>query len=108
MRPLWPAPMMMMSRVSANVVSRALQSRLCRTMRVKSSILQYLDSGIASACAHDAAAGMRRRSAHVKIFYRRAILRPARRRPQKEKLFQRQLALKNISFRQSELAFEIK
>ena len=58
-------------------------------------------------CAHDAAAGMRCRSAHVEILDRRAVLRPSRHRPQEEKLLERKLALENIAFAQSEFAFEI-
>src|SRR5207302_4112214 len=56
---------------------------------------------------HDATARMRGRSTHVEILNWRAVLGPARRRPQKEKLFQTQFALKDISFRQTKLAFEI-
>src|SRR5713226_7204973 len=70
-------------------------------------VFQNLHRRIAPAGAHDAAAGMRRRAAHVKIANRRTVLRPTRRRPQKEKLFQGKLTLKNISFRQSEFTFEI-
>src|SRR5258708_38536446 len=51
---------------------------------------------------------MGRRSANVEILNRRTILGPARSGPQKEKLFQRQLTLKNISLRQTKLAFQIK
>src|SRR5437870_706824 len=47
------------------------------------------------------------RSAHVEIFYWRTILCPAGRGPQEEELLKRQLTLKNVSFRQSELTFEI-
>src|SRR6185369_5045024 len=70
-------------------------------------VFQHLQRRIASGRTHDAAAGMRRRAAHVEVLDRRAILRPTRRGPQKEKLFERQLTLKNISFRQAKLTFEI-
>ena len=50
---------------------------------------------------------MRRRSAHVEILNRRAVLCPAGRRPQKEQLFQGQLALKDIPLRQTKLPFKI-
>ena len=50
---------------------------------------------------------MRGRSAHVEIANRRSILGPAGGRAQKEKLLERQLALKNISFRQTKVPFEI-
>src|SRR2546428_9970945 len=71
------------------------------------NILQYLDRRVPSARAHDAAARMRRRPTHVEVLNRRTILSPTRSRTQKEKLFQRQFALKYISFRQSEFTFEI-
>ena len=57
--------------------------------------------------AHDAAAGMRGRSAHVQVLDRRAVLRPARDRTQEEKLLERKLALEDVAFGQAELAFEV-
>src|SRR5437899_4415987 len=71
------------------------------------NIFQNLHRRIPSARSHNAAAGMRCRSAHVKVLDWRAILCPTRRRSQKEKLFQGQLALENISFGQTKFAFEI-
>src|SRR5437870_12344868 len=50
---------------------------------------------------------MRRRSAHVEILDWRTILCPTRRRSQKEKLFQGQFALKNVSLGQTKFAFKI-
>ena len=50
---------------------------------------------------------MRRGTAHVKIPDGRAILGPTRRGPQKEELFERQLSLKNIAFRETELSLNI-
>ena len=50
---------------------------------------------------------MRRRTAHVEIFDGRSVLRPAGRGPQEEELFERQLALKNVAFRQTKLTLEI-
>src|SRR6266478_2817283 len=70
-------------------------------------ILQNHHRRIPAARAHDAAARMRRRPTHVKVLDRRTILGPTRRGTQKEKLFQRQLALKDVSFRQSEFTFQI-
>src|SRR5215204_463890 len=72
-----------------------------------SNILQHLEGSISSRRAHDSATGMRRRTAHVKVFDRRAILRPARCGSQEEELLERQFALENVSLRQSKLAFEI-
>src|SRR5258706_16093580 len=73
----------------------------------KSLIFQNLHRRISPAGAHDTAARMRRSAAHVEIANRRTILGPARRGPQKEELFQCQFTLKNISFRQTKIAFEI-
>src|SRR5436305_776631 len=50
---------------------------------------------------------MRRRPAHVKVPDWRTILGPTRSRAQKEKLFQCQFPLKNISLGQNEFTFEI-
>ena len=47
------------------------------------------------------------RSAHVEILDGRAELRPARHRPQEEKLLERKLALKNVAFAQSQFALQI-
>src|SRR5262245_20482786 len=71
------------------------------------NILQHLQRRITTGRAHDPTARVRGRAAHVQIFYRRSILRPTRRGSQKEKLFERQFALENISFRQTKLALEI-
>ena len=56
----------------------------------RTGVFQNFHRCLTPARAHDAAARMRRRAAHVKILDRRAILRPTRRRPQKEKLLERQ------------------
>src|ERR671939_1292253 len=71
------------------------------------SIFQEFQSRIASGRAHDPAARMRRRAAHVKIPDGRAILRPARRRPQEEELFEGELSLKDVAFGEAELALQI-
>src|SRR3954467_6348737 len=62
---------------------------------------------IESGRAHDAAAWMRRRAAHIQIVNGSAVLRPARYGPQKEQLLERQFTLKDIAFRQAELALDI-
>ena len=63
--------------------------------------------GVPPGRAHDAAAGMRRRSAHVEVAHRRLVLRPARRRPQEEQLLERQLALEDVAFGQAEVALDV-
>ena len=50
---------------------------------------------------------MRRRPAHIKVFYRCFVVRPTRHRPQKEKLLQRKFALKNISLCQTKFSFQV-
>src|SRR5947207_12059347 len=70
-------------------------------------VFQNLHRAIPAGCPHNAAARMRCRTAHVEIANRRAILHPTRRRPQKEKLLERQLALKDIAFRKSKVAFDV-
>src|SRR5207245_6170726 len=57
--------------------------------------------------AHDAAAGVRLRAAHVEVLDRRAVLRPARDRTEEEELLERQLALEDVPFGEAELAVEI-
>src|ERR1041384_1732744 len=71
------------------------------------NILEHLERRIPPRRAHDPAAGMRRRPAHVKVLDRRAILRPTRRRTQKEELLERQLALEDVPLRQTKLTLEI-
>src|SRR5436309_467717 len=73
-----------------------------------SPIFQHLQRRQPSRRAHNPAARVRGRSAHIKVLNRSAKARPSRDRAQKEKLFQRQLTLKNISFAQSPFTFEIK
>ena len=51
--------------------------------------------------------GMRRRAAHVEAADRRAVLRPARRRPQEEELLERELALEDVALRQPEHALDV-
>src|SRR5260370_3308758 len=50
---------------------------------------------------------MSRRSTHVEILDWGAILRPTRGRPEKEKLFESELTLKNVSLRKTKIAFKI-
>src|ERR1041384_6043608 len=88
---------------NCDVVSRHPFIRFIRGL----NIFQQLKRCISTWRTHDPTTRMRRRPAHVKVFDRRAILRPPRRRSQKEKLLERQLTLKNISFRQTKIAFEI-
>src|SRR5437899_12699269 len=57
--------------------------------------------------AHDPAARMRGRSTHIEVLDRRAELSVAGHRTQEEKLFERKLALKNVSFAQPELPVKV-
>ena len=57
--------------------------------------------------AHDAAAGVRARAALVQPADRRAVLRPARRRPQEEELVQRQLALEDVALGEAGDALDV-
>src|SRR6185437_5522486 len=50
---------------------------------------------------------MRRGAAHIKIFDGSAVTRPARDGTQKEKLLERQFALKNIPFGEADLLFDV-
>ena len=70
-------------------------SRFCQSC---DTISHHFHRSVASGRGHDAATGMCRRSAHVEPPDRRPVSGPARCRPQKEQLFQCQLALKNVAF----------
>ena len=50
---------------------------------------------------------MGRRAAHIEVLDGRPVVRPAGHRPQKKQLFERQLALKDVSLRQPEFALEV-
>src|SRR5580765_2511792 len=63
--------------------------------------------GIQTRSSHDSASGMRGGAAHIKVAYRCSILRPARSRPQEEQLFERQFALEDVAFGQTERSFDI-
>src|SRR3984885_1047658 len=77
---------------------------LCRSL----DVFQNFQSGEASRCAHDSAAGMSGRTTHIKIPNGRAEACIAWRGTQEEKLLQREFTLENVAFAQSPLAFEIK
>src|SRR4030095_11390477 len=68
---------------------------------------QHHQRRVSSRRAHDSAARMRRRAAHVEVLDRGLVLRPPRHGPEKEQLLQRQFTLKDISLRQPPLALEI-
>src|ERR1700732_1810040 len=70
-------------------------------------VFENFESGEASGSAHDAAAGMRSRAAHVEILDGGAEARVARGWTQEEKLLQRKLALEDVALAQSPLAFEV-
>src|SRR6185437_11231855 len=75
--------------------------------RLAGSIFQDFQRGQPSGRAHDAAAGMRCRAAHVKVLDGRAELRITWHRTQEEKLLKRKLSLKNIAFAQPELTLQV-
>src|SRR5437899_8589614 len=71
------------------------------------SCLQDTERRVPARRAHDAAARVRRGAAHIEVADGRLVLRPAGRGTQEEELLERQLALKDVAFRQSPLALEI-
>src|ERR1700722_14303482 len=71
-------------------------------------VFENFESGEAAGRAHNAAAGMRGRTAHVEILDGRAEARVSRCRAEEEELLQRKFALEDVAFTQSPLAFEIK
>src|SRR3954470_6261690 len=109
-RPLMPAPTMRASFLS--VIAGLQNCRIAereggKAAKVSSRLAEYAKRRVAPGRTHDAAAGMRCRSAHPQILNRRLVLRPPRHRARKEQLLERQLALEDVAFRQTELAFEI-
>src|SRR5579862_2382535 len=82
-------------------------SRLISGMLGRSLVLENFESCKTSRRSHDAASGMGGRSAHIKVLNRCTEARVARCRTQEEKLLKRKLALEDVAFAQSPLAFEI-
>ena len=78
-----------------------------RAARVPAPVLQDLQRGDAAGRAHDPAAGVRGRAAHVEAAHGRAVAGPARHRPQEEELLERQLALEDVALGQAPLALEV-
>src|SRR3984885_7007605 len=70
-------------------------------------IFENFESREAAGGAHDAAAGMRGRAAHVKILDGSAEARVSRCGTQEEELLEREFALEDVAFAQTPLAFEI-
>src|SRR3990170_3942237 len=70
-------------------------------------VLQDLPRRVVSRRAHDAASGMGSRSAEVQVLDRRAILGPARDRPEEEELVRRELAVEDVPAREAELPLQI-
>src|SRR5208282_3928346 len=70
-------------------------------------VFQNLECRQASGRAHDAAAGVGGRSAHIQVLDGRAELRPSRNRAQEKQLFERKFALEDVAFAQSPFAFEV-
>src|SRR5439155_11953529 len=74
---------------------------------VLSILSQDPSGGVSARRAHDASSRMGRGPAHPEVAQGGLVLRPSWRRTQEEQLFERQLALKDIPFAQTELALEI-
>src|SRR5580693_1287939 len=70
-------------------------------------VFENFESCEPAGCAHDAAAGMRGRAAHVEILDGGAEARVARGWSQEEKLLQGKFALEDVALAQSPLAFEV-
>src|SRR4051812_35109912 len=66
-------------------------------------LLQNPHCRVAARRSHDSTARVGRGAAHVKVPNRRPVLRPSRSRAQEEELFERELPLEDVSFRQSPL-----
>ena len=77
---------------------RELRFRVARPRLAFPRVFQNFERGKTAGRAHDAAAGMRRRAAHIEFLHRSAVARPAGRRAQEEKLLERKFALENIAF----------
>jgi hypothetical protein len=72
-----------------------------------SGVFQDFKRRQASRRPHDSATRMHGRSAHVEVSNWGAVSRPSGDGPQKEKLFERELALENISLGQAGLSFDV-
>ncbi len=73
----------------------------------RSEVFQDFQRRQTARAAHDSAARMRGRSAHIEVLDRRPKPRLSRDWAQKEKLLKRKLALKNIALAQAPLALQI-
>src|SRR5690348_4570192 len=71
-------------------------------------IFQNFQSRQPSRSTHNAATRMCGRAAHIKVSYGRPELRVTRNGTQEEKLLQRELALKDVSFAEPEFSLQIK
>src|SRR3954468_5882438 len=91
--PLGPAP---------TTITSLLLAAIAASGRPAAPVLQDLVGGVLPVGAHDAAAGMRRRAAHVEAADRRAVVGPPGRGSQEEQLLQRQLSLEDVAFREAE------
>src|ERR1043166_817314 len=82
-------------------------SALCTSLPPSLPVVQNLQRRVAARSAHDAAAGVGGRAAHVEVSNRRAVLRPAGRGAEEEELFEREFALEDVALGETELAFEV-
>src|ERR1700759_479321 len=64
-------------------------------------------AGDAAIGAHNAPTGMRGRAANEEVIDRSAVIGPAGNGAEKEKLFERKFALKNVALRKAKFALEI-
>src|SRR5215469_7804186 len=74
---------------------------------VGSLIFEDFEGGEAAGRAHDAAAGMRGGTAHIKVLDGGAIAGPSGDGAKEEKLFERKFALENIAFGEADLLFDV-
>src|SRR5581483_9054662 len=118
-RPLWPPPITRASVMSCTLsegrqaevewgqclaVQASLQPGWCSS---HDSFFQQRLRAQGAGRAHDSAAGVRAARAHPQLVDRRAVARPARRRPQKRELLDAELAVKDVPFGEPVFLLEI-
>ena len=64
-------------------------------------------AGDAARCAHDAAAGVCRGAAHIKVVDGSAVISPAGNGAKEKKLLEGEFALENVALREAEFALEV-
>src|SRR5579864_6137730 len=76
-------------------------------LRRSLDVFQNFQCRESAICTHDAAAGVRRGSAHIEVLDRCAVLRPPGDGPQEEQLFEGKFTLEDVALAQAPLALEI-